>query len=139
MAMTYDLVGREDVANAIAMNSTQFQLSRVVGPALAGVAFRVFGLAGCFFANGLSFIAVVVALWMVRMERSPNALASSGKQRGDLARPGRRFALCSKQAARLVVVAPLGREQSIWRALLQHGTDLRTRYLSTLAKQVWRY
>src|SRR5687768_6325737 len=66
LAMTYDLVGREDLANAIAMNSTQFQLSRVVGPALAGVAFRVFGLAGCFFANAVSFIAVVASLWMVR-------------------------------------------------------------------------
>jgi predicted MFS family arabinose efflux permease len=64
--MTYDLVGREDLPNAIAMNSTQFQLARVVGPALAGVAFRLFGLAGCFFANGLSFIAVVAALWVVR-------------------------------------------------------------------------
>lgn len=69
LAMTYDLVGREDLANAIAMNSTQFQLSRVVGPALAGVAFQVFGLAGCFFANGLSFVAVVAALWVVRWER----------------------------------------------------------------------
>ena len=66
LAMTYDLVGREDLPNAIAMNSTQFQLSRVVGPALAGVAFRLFGLAGCFFANGLSFIAVVASLWVVR-------------------------------------------------------------------------
>src|SRR5829696_5608943 len=81
LAMTYDLVGREDVANAIAMNSTQFQLSRVVGPALAGVAFRVFGLAGCFFANGLSFIAVVAALWMVRMERRSTAAAPSEKRR----------------------------------------------------------
>ncbi len=69
LALTYDLVGREDLANAVALNSTQFQLSRVVGPALAGVAFRLFGLAGCFFANGLSFIAVVAALWMVRTER----------------------------------------------------------------------
>jgi len=69
LAMTYDLVGREDLANAIAMNSTQFQLSRVVGPALAGVGFRLFGLAGCFFANGLSFIAVVVALSMVHPKR----------------------------------------------------------------------
>jgi MFS family permease len=88
LAMTYDLVGREDLANAIAMNSTQFQLSRVVGPALAGVAFRVFGLAGCFFANGLSFIAVVVALWMVRTDRHANAAAHSVKDRkalwGDL-------------------------------------------------------
>jgi MFS family permease len=75
LAMTYDLVGREDLANAIAMNSTQFQLSRVVGPALAGVAFRVFGLAGCFFANGISFVAVVVALWMVRSDRPSSAAA----------------------------------------------------------------
>src|SRR4029079_1725865 len=66
LAMTYDLVGREDLANAIAMNSTQFQLSRAVGPTLAGVAFRFFGLAGCFYANGLSFVAVVASLWMVR-------------------------------------------------------------------------
>ena len=73
LAMTYDLVGREDLANAIAMNSTQFQLSRVVGPALAGVAFRVFGLAGCFFANGISFVAVVAALWMVRSDRPSSA------------------------------------------------------------------
>ena len=81
LALTYDLVGREGLANAIALNSTQFQLSRVVGPTLAGVAFRVFGLAGCFFANGLSFIAVVVSLWMVRMDRPSNLTPASGKQR----------------------------------------------------------
>ena len=81
LALTCDLVGREDLANAIAMNSTQFQLSRVVGPALAGVALRVFGLAGCFFANGLSFIAVVAALWMVQMERRSSAAAPQEKQR----------------------------------------------------------
>ena len=85
LALTYDLVGREDLANAIALNSTQFQLSRVVGPTLAGVAFRVFGLAGCFFANGLSFIAVVVALWKVRMERKTSNLRSHAmKERGAL-------------------------------------------------------
>jgi predicted MFS family arabinose efflux permease len=79
LALTYDLVGREDLANAIALNSTQFQLSRVVGPALAGVAFRVFGLAGCFFANGFSFIAVVVALWMVRTEHRSGAPTQTAK------------------------------------------------------------
>src|SRR4030095_5561022 len=77
LAMTYDLVGREDLANAMAMNSTQFQLSRVVGPALAGVGFKLFGLAGCFFANGLSFIAVVVSLSMVRPQRHHNVGAHS--------------------------------------------------------------
>lgn len=69
LALTYDLVGREDLANAVAMNSTQFQLSRVVGPTLAGLAFKLLGLAGCFFANGLSYIAVVVALWKVQTDK----------------------------------------------------------------------
>jgi MFS family permease len=68
LAMTFDLVGREDLANAVALNSSQFQLSRVVGPALAGVGFSLFGLAGCFYVNGLSFAAVVISLSMVRFE-----------------------------------------------------------------------
>jgi MFS family permease len=67
-AITIDLVEREDLANAIALNSTQFQFSRVVGPALAGVALKVFGIAGCFFANAISFIAVIVSLMMVRFD-----------------------------------------------------------------------
>ena len=65
-AFTLDLVNREDLANAIALNSTQFQFSRVIGPALAGVALKTFGLAGCFFANAFSFVAVIVSLKMVR-------------------------------------------------------------------------
>lgn len=69
-AMTFDLVGREDLANAVALNSSQFQLSRVIGPVLAGVGFKYFGLAGCFFVNGLSFIAVVVGLKMVRFDKA---------------------------------------------------------------------
>ncbi len=69
-AMTFDLVGREDLANAVALNSSQFQLSRVVGPVLAGLGFKFFGLAGCFFVNGLSFVAVVMALRMVRFEEA---------------------------------------------------------------------
>ena len=63
------------------MNSTQFQLSRVVGPALAGVAFRFFGLAGCFFANALSFVAVVVALSKVRIQTNPHPAVHSVRDR----------------------------------------------------------
>lgn len=66
LALVFDLVGREDLANAIALNSTQFQLARALGPLAAGVGFKVFGLAGCFFANGLSFAAVVIGLAMVK-------------------------------------------------------------------------
>jgi len=69
LALTYDLVRREDLANAVALNSTQFQLSRAVGPLFAGLGLKVFGLAGCFYANGLSFIAVVVAMALVRFEK----------------------------------------------------------------------
>lgn len=86
LAMTYDLVGREDLTNAIAMNSTQFQLSRVVGPALAGVGFNLFGLAGCFYANGLSFAAVVIALSMVRPLRAREAAAHAVSDRRALLR-----------------------------------------------------
>ena len=69
MALVFDLVGREDLANAVALNSTQFQLARVLGPVFAGVGFKLFGLAGCFFANAVSFVAVVAGLKMVRFER----------------------------------------------------------------------
>ena len=75
--MTFDLVGREDLANAVALNSSQFQLSRVVGPVLAGVGFNFFGLAGCFFLNGLSFVAVVMALRMVRFEEATKFVSLS--------------------------------------------------------------
>lgn len=75
-AMTYDLVGRQDLANAVALNSSQFQLSRVIGPLMAGLGLKYFGLAGCFLVNGLSFIAVVVSLRMVRFDPSKKMLAS---------------------------------------------------------------
>src|ERR1043165_8692054 len=72
MALVFDLVGREDLANAIALNSTQFQLARALGPVAAGVGFKVFGLAGCFFANGVSFAAVCAGLAMVRYDETLN-------------------------------------------------------------------
>jgi MFS family permease len=68
-AITVDLVGREDLANAIALHSSQFQLARVVGPTLAAVTIRLFGLPGCFLANGLSYVAIVSALSLVKFER----------------------------------------------------------------------
>jgi MFS family permease len=75
MALTVDLVAREDLANAIALNSTQFQLARVIGPVLAAVTIRAFGLSGCFLANGLSYAAIVAALSRVNYERPARARA----------------------------------------------------------------
>src|SRR5438552_1346426 len=76
MALVFDLVGHEDLANAIALNSTQFQLARVLGPVFAGLGFKLFGLAGCFFANGLSFAAVCISLSMVRYKTAPKSNAA---------------------------------------------------------------
>jgi MFS family permease len=59
------LVKREDVPNAVAMNSMQFNLARVIGPLLAGLALTAFGAAVCFGLNALSFVAVIIAMLMI--------------------------------------------------------------------------
>lgn len=63
------LVRREDVPNAIAMNSMQFNLARVIGPVLAGIALAAWGAAACFAINGVSFIAVIIAMLLIRSPR----------------------------------------------------------------------
>jgi MFS family permease len=64
-----DLVDDGELPTAIALNSTQFNLSRVAGPSIAGVLLAIIGAAGCFFVNGLSFLAVVGALAVIRPHR----------------------------------------------------------------------
>jgi MFS family permease len=65
-ALVPQLVPREDLINAIALNSAQFNMSRVIGPTLGGFAMALVGVAGNFFLNGLSFLAVIVALTRIR-------------------------------------------------------------------------
>jgi MFS family permease len=65
-ALVPQLVPREDLTNAIALNSAQFNMSRVLGPTLGGFAMAIFGVAGNFFLNGLSFLAVLIALTRIR-------------------------------------------------------------------------
>lgn len=61
-ALVPTLVDREDLPNAVALNSVQFNLARVIGPVLAGIAFYRLGAAACFGLNALSFLAPVAAL-----------------------------------------------------------------------------
>ncbi len=70
-AFVADLVDREDLTNAIALNSTMFQLATVVGPAMAGVTYAALGPAWCFTINGLSFIAVIIALLSMQIKPLP--------------------------------------------------------------------
>ena len=65
-ALVPRLVKREDLTNAIALNSAQFNMSRIVGPSLGGYAMALFGMAGNFFLNGVSFLAVLWALLRIR-------------------------------------------------------------------------
>jgi MFS family permease len=67
-AFFVQMVGKEDLPNAIALNSSIFNGARAVGPAIAGIAIAYLGAGWCFFINGLSFVAVIVALLMMRIE-----------------------------------------------------------------------
>src|ERR1700726_2119590 len=63
-----DMVGKEDLMNAIALNSSMFNGARVVGPAIAGILVAKIGEGWCFFANGVSYIAVIVGLMLMRVD-----------------------------------------------------------------------
>jgi len=62
-----EMVGPDDLTNAIALNSTMFQAATVVGPATAGITYAMFGPGWCFTVNGISFIAVIGALLAMRL------------------------------------------------------------------------
>jgi MFS family permease len=64
-AFVIELVGREDLANAIALNSGTFHGARVIGPAVAGILVASIGVSGAFFLNGASFLAVLGALFLM--------------------------------------------------------------------------
>jgi MFS family permease len=66
-AMMIDLVGREDLPDAIALNSSGYNLARVVGPGLAAAVIARLGIAWCFFLNAASFFAVLVGLFMMQL------------------------------------------------------------------------
>lgn len=74
------LVDRADLPSAITLNSTQFNASRAFGPALAGVLLATSGPGLAFLLNGLSFVAVLAALWMVRPVRSGEVGAGDGEE-----------------------------------------------------------
>lgn len=70
-ALVPELVGKQRLASAIALNSGIFNAARVIGPGLAGLLIAWVGIGGAFIANGLSYIAVLVALWFVNIREVP--------------------------------------------------------------------
>jgi len=72
-AFIMDLVGKADLPNAIALNSTMFNGTRVVGPALAGLLIAQVGLANCFFLNAASYVAPLACLSLIHLPPRPPA------------------------------------------------------------------
>jgi MFS family permease len=66
-AVIADLVGKEHLLNAIALNSAAFNSARIIGPALAGILIASIGMSGCFYINGISFLAVIIALLLINI------------------------------------------------------------------------
>jgi len=67
-AFLVEMVGKEDLINAIALNSSMFNGARIIGPAIAGVLVAKIGEGWCFFANAASYIAVIIGLLMMRLQ-----------------------------------------------------------------------
>ena len=70
-ALLPSLVKIEDIQNALAMNSIQFNLARIIGPTIGGFAFTALGATWCFGLNGISFVAVIISLYMIHVDYVP--------------------------------------------------------------------
>ncbi|HET9407109.1 MAG TPA: MFS transporter [Candidatus Sulfotelmatobacter sp.] len=76
-AFLVDMVGKEDLMNAIALNSSMFNGARVIGPAVAGILVARLGEGWCFFANGVSYIAVIIGLVLMNVHAPARASAKT--------------------------------------------------------------
>jgi MFS family permease len=79
-----DMVGKEDLMNAIALNSSMFNGARIIGPTIAAILIARYGEGWCFAINGVSYFAVLIGLFMMRVTR-PMALAKSASPIAHLA------------------------------------------------------
>ena len=95
-----DLVGKEDLVNAIALNSSLFNATRIIGPAIAGVIIGAGGVGLCFFLNGVSYIAVIWGLLAMRLP--PFVPRPSTESEWQRFRGGLRFILGDRRMSALV-------------------------------------
>ena len=95
--LTYRMVGRHELQNAIALNSSVFNASRIYGPALAGILIAAFGAGICFAINAVSFLAVLAGLLMMRPQEFYPVKASERPRMMAGVREGLAFALRSRE------------------------------------------
>jgi MFS family permease len=77
LAIVSEMVPREDMTNAVALNGAMFNMAAAIGPALAGITYAVFGPAWCFMINGISFVAVITALMAMHFQPKAHSLQNN--------------------------------------------------------------
>lgn len=75
-SMVYDLVGREELATGVALQSAAFNIARVVGPAVGSIIYAAMGPGWCFFINALSFAAIILAVMAIHTDLSSHSTAT---------------------------------------------------------------
>ena len=100
-ALMIELVGREDLAGAIALNSSGFNLARIVGPAIGAVVIATAGIAWCFALNAVSYLCVVIGLYMIHLAPHVERTRRPG---GTEMREGIRYMLSTPEVRILVVL-----------------------------------
>lgn len=101
-AFLFDIVGKADLMNAIALNSSAFSASRILGPAVGGVLIAAVGVGVCFLINGLSYVAVILALLAIRLP--PPVVSADAPPRAFKIRDGLRFVSAEPRIRALVVM-----------------------------------
>ena len=102
--LTYRMVGRAELQNAVALNSSVFNASRIYGPALAGVLIAAFGAGICFTINAVSFLAVLAGLLMMRPQEFYPVTASRRPTMLRGVREGISFALHSREVLLILLL-----------------------------------
>jgi predicted MFS family arabinose efflux permease len=97
-----EMVGKEDLMNAIALNSSTFNTARVLGPAVAGFVVATAGIAACFYLNAVSYLPVIVAFWLMR--KLPPLPARAARSVGQDLREGLQFVRREKRVQALVAL-----------------------------------
>lgn len=102
-AFVVEMVGREDLPNAIAINSIMFNGARVIGPAIGGLLLATVGSAWCFFVNGVSFLAVIVCLLL--MQLTPRTISVTGESPWHELLTGLRYVRAQREILGLLLLA----------------------------------
>ena len=108
-SLVADLVGRDSLHAAIALNSSGFNLARIVGPAIGGLVIRSLGVAGCFALNAASYLAVLAGLALIRLPAGARgAAARGGESAAHGVREGVRYVAGARPVRALMLTIAVG-------------------------------